>query len=69
MNVKLTVNYDLPSRPVIINHLNIPIMDVTEEDAVVVKGVLTIVKGQCYNVFEELRFFKWLEGRVEVTLI
>lgn len=65
----LTVNHDSSSRPIVVDHLNVPEVDVAEEDAVVIRGLLTVVEGQGDDVLEVVRVLERLEGRVEIALV
>lgn len=44
-------------------------MDVAEEDAVVIRGLLPIVESQGDDVLEEVRVLERLEGGVEIALV
>lgn len=65
----LTFCNNSPSCPVIVNHLDVSKMDVTEKDAVCPCCLLTVVKGQGYDILEKSRVFKRLDRWIEVILI
>lgn len=58
---KLTFCNNRSPRPVIIDHLNVSKMDITEKDAVGPSCRLTVVKGQSYDILEKSRVFKRLD--------
>lgn len=49
------------SCPVIVNHLDVSKMDITEKNAVGPSCLLTVVEGQGYYTLEESRIFKRLD--------
>lgn len=69
VGISLTFCENRSSRPVIVNHLDISIMDVTEKNAIGPSCILIIVKGQRYDVLEISRIFIRLDRWVQVILI
>lgn len=57
------------SCPVIVNHLDISKMDVTEKDAVCPSRILTVVERQSDDVLEKCRVLKRLNWWVQIALI
>lgn len=65
----LTFCDDGSSCPVVVNHLDISKMDIAKKDAIGSSCLLTVVKGQRYDILEKSRIFKRLHGWVEVIFI
>ena len=66
---QLTFNDDSPSCPVVVDHLDVSVMDVAEEDAVTAGGLLPVIQRQGDDVLEVGLVLERLHGRVEVALI
>lgn len=67
--MRLTLcDHDSP-RPVVVDHLDVAIVHVAEEDAVSAGRRLAVVEGQRHHVLKERRVLQRLHGRVEVVFV
>lgn len=67
--MRLTLCDHDPPRPVVVDHLDVAVVHVAEEDAVGAGRRLAVVEGQRHHVLEERRVLQRLHGRVEVALV
>lgn len=67
--MRLTLRDHNPPRPVVVDHLDVAVVHIAEEDAVGAACRLAVVEGQRHHVLEERRVLQRLHGRVEVALV
>lgn len=65
----LTLCYHDSPQPVVVDHLDVAVVHIAEEDAVGAGLRLAIVESQRHYILEEGRVLQWLHGWVEVALI
>lgn len=67
--MQLTLCDHNPPGPVVVDHLDVAIVNIAEEDAVGAGCHLAVVEGQRHHVLEERWVLQRLHGRVQVALV